>query len=270
MGAGFVRMAAAAVERRWRVAGPRTARGARSLGAGESDLLARLETRISHRDAMYGGDPRRYFAVGLSALRCVDEALDAAGSPAVRRVLDLPCGHGRVLRWLAARFPGAALTAGDVDADGVQWCARRLGATPAYSVADFDGLHLGQRFDLIWCGSLVTHLDEAAIAALLRLFARHLDTGGVAVVSTHGERAAEHMRAGRLDYLLEPAAMRRLLADHVDHGFGYADYPDHRGYGVSLAAREWVVDRAARSGLREVSFHPAGWDAHQDVIGLVA
>ena len=72
-------------------------------------------------------------------------------------ILDLPCGHGRVMRWLRATFPKASLTACDIDGDGVSFCAETFGARPALSSTDPEDLVLGT-FDLIWCGSLLTHL----------------------------------------------------------------------------------------------------------------
>lgn len=250
--------AAEAIRRRVRAAG-----AARTPG-----LPPGLDSTVSYRDGMYGGNGAHYFGVGRSALRCVEEAIDAADVRSVDRLLDMPCGHGRVLRWLAARFPSAALTASDVDADGVQWCARRFGATPAYSLPDFDQLSFGQEFDVIWCGSLVTHLDEPAIAALLRFFARHLADGGALVLTTHGERAANRMRGAELDYLIEPARMRGALQSFEATGFAYSHYPGTRGYGLSLTSRAWLAERARAAGLDAVHFSPAGWDDHQDVFGL--
>src|SRR5437870_5495298 len=81
-------------------------------------------------------------------------ALTAAGKTDVRRILDLPCGHGRVLRVLKAAFPGAALTACDIDRDGVDFCASRFGAEPVYSVEDPGRIPVRGPFDLIWVGSL--------------------------------------------------------------------------------------------------------------------
>src|SRR5581483_10052394 len=71
--------------------------------------------RISPRDEMYAGDADHYFGVGRSALRCVRLAMLAAGKQRVCRILDLPSGHGRVLRYLKAAFPEARLTACDLD-----------------------------------------------------------------------------------------------------------------------------------------------------------
>ena len=73
-------------------------------------------------------------------------------------MLDLPCGFGRVTRFLCARYPAASITVSDLDRDGVDYCAARFNAQAAYSVRDFRDLQLGGAYDLLWVGSLITHL----------------------------------------------------------------------------------------------------------------
>jgi SAM-dependent methyltransferase len=256
----------------WRAARDKRALLAdRSLTVAERRMLGRVSLRVSARDAMYGSGGSHYWRVGLSALRCIEEALAHAGSPPINRLLDLPCGHGRVLRWLAARFPDARLTACDLDRDGVDFCALRLGALPAYSVEDVGSLRLVGRFDLIWCGSLVTHLDGERIGALLEAFHRHLSHGGVLVLTSHGERAARRMRSAEMDYLLDDERLAHVLRDYERNGFGYADYPRADGYGVSIASPDWLRGTVtAVGGMREVWFRAAGWDDHQDVFAFSA
>jgi SAM-dependent methyltransferase len=170
----------------------------------------------------------------------------------------MPCGHGRVLRFLAARYPGAALVASDLDAGGVAFCSERFGAQAVLSTPDLADVELPGPFDLIWCGSLVTHLDAEANAALLDLFRRSLAPAGVAVVTTHGELVAERLRAGET-YQLDPGAARAVLRDYDSHGFGYADYPWSPGYGVSVSSRDWIAGTAGSAGLRVAHFAEHAW-----------
>lgn len=233
-------------------------------------LLRHVESRISPRDTMYAGDGAHYFKVGLSAMRALEEAIGRAKLSQVERVLDLPCGHGRVLRFLVERFPQAAFTACDLDRDGVDFCARTFGATPVYSDADLDALSFDTRFDLIWCGSLVTHLNEGATRALFRLFARQLAPGGLLVFTAHGDFVARRMPAGEFDYMLARAQIEEITKRYAATGFGYADYQEQEGYGVSLTAPSWIRAQLAEvGGLKEVYFGERVWDAHHDVYGYV-
>ena len=62
-------------------------------------LTARpVERAISPRDEMFEGDENHYFSVGTDALRLLRQSLAAVHAPEPRAILDLPCGHGRVLR----------------------------------------------------------------------------------------------------------------------------------------------------------------------------
>ncbi|HEY9405201.1 MAG TPA: class I SAM-dependent methyltransferase [Pyrinomonadaceae bacterium] len=241
-----------------------------TLAATERELLRQVDSRISPRDTMYTGDGAHYFKVGLSAMGIVEEALRRANLAEVGRVLDLPCGHGRVLRFLARRFPRAKFTACDLDRDGVDFCARAFGATPVYSLTDLDALSFDTPFDLIWCGSLITHLDAHATRALFRLFARHLAPGGLLLFSAHGDFVARRMPSGEFDYMLTPAQVETITRRYAETGFGYEDYAGEGGYGVALTSPAWIRARVGEvGGLKEVYFGERVWDAHHDAFGFV-
>jgi len=219
---------------------------------------------------MYDGDGVHYFKVGLSAISCINEALEGAGLKTVRRILDLPCGSGRVLRFLAQQFPEAEITACELERGPVEFCARTFGARPAYSSLDLDEVSFEKKFDLIWCGSLVTHLTEVGITALLSLFYRHLETGGLMIFTTHGDFVARRLPTRDFDYGLTPEQIDRIGSGYPATGYGFEDYPGDKGYGVSLTSAEWIRTRVRELGdLREVFFKERGWDNHQDVFGFV-
>jgi SAM-dependent methyltransferase len=252
----------------------------RTLPPAQRSLVGSVEHAASPNDSVSAGGWPHYLRVGLDAVRCIEAAIAATGTAQPSTVLDMPCGWGRVMRFLAARMPDASLTACDIVEDAVAFCARRFGARPVRSTPSFSDLDLGERFDLIWCGSLVTHIDGDGIDALLRLFARALAPGGLAVVTAHGEEAARRARDGDELYELDPEPARALLASYEDHGFGFAalagsladaDVAGHppAPYGISLTARAWMRAAAERAGLREAHFAAHDWDGHQDVYGLV-
>ena len=68
----------------------------------------------------------------------------------------------------------------------MDFCTAEFNATPVYSQEDIRRVSLDQFFDLIWCGSLFTHLDRDRWPAFLGFFADHLSPGGVLVFTTHG------------------------------------------------------------------------------------
>lgn len=241
-----------------------------TLTEAERALLAKVSSRIYPGDGMYHGDGTHYFKVGLSAIRCIDEALAGTPFTDVQRILDFPCGSGRVLRFLRQRFPDAEITACELDRGPVEFCVRTFGALPAFSSLNLDEVSLQQSFDLIWCGSLVTHLNECGIAALLRLFERHLETGGLMMFTTHGDFVARRLPTRDFDYGLAEEQIDVIGTNYPTTGYGFADYPDEKDYGVSLTSPDWIRARIRElGGLREVCFRERGWDNHQDVFGFV-
>ena len=220
---------------------------------------------ISPDDAMFLGDFAHYFNVGFSALRCIRIALTLANKQTCATILDLPCGHGRVLRILKAAFPGARLTACDLQKSAVDFCAAAFEATPAYGNEDPAGTKIQGRFDLIWCGSLFTHLDQNRWGSFLTFFEGLLSAGGVLVFTTHGRGCVRHMQEGTLNYGIEGS--RDLLDNYHRSGFGFANYPNDMNYGISASSPSWVLSQLERlPKLRILTYIERGWDDHQDVV----
>jgi SAM-dependent methyltransferase len=239
-----------------------------ALEAKERELLRQVETRISAGDGMYTGDGAHYYKVGLSAIRSIDQAIDAADLGSVKRILDLPCGHGRVLRFMVRRFPQAEITASDLDRKGVDFCGSVFGTEAVYSEPNLGQFALGGQFDLIWCGSLVTHLNDTGIRVLLAFFARHLLPEGLLIFTAHGERVIQLMRDREFEYGIAAESSAPIIDAYRKEGFGFADYPGASAYGISLTSPEWIGRAAAEVGLGEVYFRARGWDDHQDVYGF--
>lgn len=227
-------------------------------------LLRSVSLRVHRNDGMYiPASGRHYFSVGLSAVRCIERALAGGnGRRPVRRILDFPCGYGRVCRFLRVRFPDADITVYDTDRAARRFCARAFNVRSLRPDQD--------RFDLIWCGSLLTHLDERSSARLLRRFHRLLAPGGICVFTTHGRFAHSIIRDHKFTYALTVRAQEKILAEYRETGYGYADYDNSPGYGVSLAASEKIRGLAGEAGHWHETFYlNQGWDNHQDVWAYV-
>jgi len=231
---------------------------------------------ISPRDQMHcAGTPfadEHYFHVGASSLRCIDVALHSAGIERIdiRRVLDMPCGHGRVMRYIRAEFPHAEITACDLDRDGVDFCAKTFGAHRLYSQEDIKSIAVpGPGFDLIWVGSLFTHLQYERWREFLTFFRRSISDTGLLVFSTHGREAVHYARQKIVDYGIPAIALESSLSGFDAAGFGYGDYPDAQSYGVSFARPDWVFSQVADAGFQIVHFGERAWDDHQDIYACV-
>jgi SAM-dependent methyltransferase len=228
-------------------------------------------TEISPGDPVYS--PERhdaYFQWGESAVECIRLALLAAEREEPSSLLDFACGHGRVMRTLKAAFPGARLTACDIDRAGVDFCARTFGAIPVYSRADPAEVEIEDRFDLIWVGSMFTHLDGPRWPGFLKLFDSLLDPGGMLVFTTGGRFVIEKMKAGKQSLGLRGTQAEQLIADFVETGFGYQEYPRRPGWGLARASPAWVCSRLDEvPNMRLVSYVERGWLNRQDVVSCV-
>ncbi len=236
---------------------------------------------IAPDDAMHkDGDEPFYFQTGRAALGRMRRALALAGKSDPGRILDLPSGHGRVLRMLRGAYPEARITACDIEAGAVAFCAEAFGAIPVVSRPDPAEIDFGAEFDLIWCGSLLTHLDEARWHAFLDLFERSLAPEGVLVFTTSGRRVVQilsrglefgeeqerlaglspaqhrrHARSGKARastaelcdasvakrwYDLPASTTERVLRDYAETGFGFSPYEWTDDFGLTVASPAWV------------------------------
>jgi SAM-dependent methyltransferase len=261
---------------------PATVPAIEALKRYPSDVIS----TISPNDGMHVHDVSEdatiaYFEHGRAALDAIRLVLLAAQKERVERILDMPSGYGRVMRFLKAEYPQAALTACDVIREGVDFCVETFGARALYGREDPAELETEQRFDLIWCGSLLTHVDAPLWSAFLDFFESVLEPEGVLVFTTNGRSAEAQLRDPELgEQLLKDPARRKLLRRYDRRNFGYADYIADREfraavsmpkrYGLSLARPSWVcglVDRRPR--LQLLTYMENRWST-QDVVACMA
>jgi SAM-dependent methyltransferase len=231
--------------------------------------MAALIKDISPNDRMVTPRyPDTYFLWGDSAVRCIRLAMDAVGKETVHNVLDFPCGHGRVLRTIKATFPEATLTASDIDQDGVDFCATTFGAKGIYSNDDLEAVYLGEDFDLIWVGSLFTHLPAVRWRPFLSFLHNRLAQDGLLVFTVHGPWYAEQIRAGRSPLGgVSESALADMLREYDTDGFGFTEYPGRGNYGLSLSSPTTVTKNLEEfDQMRLALYLERGWRGHQDIV----
>ena len=222
---------------------------------------------ISPNDGMFEGDADAYFAVGRTAADAILGILEQHGPKHIGKILDFGCGHGRVLRYLSGVFPTAAITAADMLHDGVDFCAQTLGAEALYVDREIGRVMTDDRFDLVWAGSVVTHLDRHEILSLLDYLASVLTFAGLLIFSNHGHLAYQWLKNEEFEYGLEEHARIRCLERFEQTGFAYSHYPGMGDYGLSFADETNVREMAEEVRLEVLDYLPRGWGhGHHDLV----
>ncbi len=253
------------------------------MSIGDQIIALQALRAISSQDSMYNQRSsadiaqRHYFAVGLSGIGAIFSACQVAHSignldEKILDILDFGCGHGRIARFIRAAFPNATVWCTDRDLNGVEYCVNALGCA-----AVADPLPAGS-MDLIWLGSVFTHLPSSAARSLLGYLVPALKPSGIIVFTTQGrysyerlrqydwERASEHPWE---NYNLPREKIEVICEGFETAGYGYSDYREDGGYGVSIVRPEWYARQCADIGLRQVYFNERGFDNHQDVLGFM-
>jgi len=206
-----------------------------------------VDRTLAPRDGMLAQEAditltEQYFDLGRRALELIHFSSELCDKPHYPNILDLPCGHGRVLRWLRAHYGYADITACDLDRDGVDFCAKQFGAKPVYSLPDLQ-LPFQSQFDLIWVGSLVTHLRRDRWLATLDCLVKWTKECGVIVFTTQGRTVSSLLARGRRN-VAENIDKPALLEEYARTGFAYQRYFESNeveDYGLALSSPEWVM-----------------------------
>jgi SAM-dependent methyltransferase len=245
-----------------------------------SDLAA-LFSKLSVHDRVVGtpidkddnmrssGREAHYFSVGLDALRNVLIAIASAKIQKVGRILDYPSGFGRVTRYLRAAFPDVAIDVGDIWEKAVRQCAASYSAEIISN--DWNASSDEKpAYDIIFCGSLVTHLPENKSVELLDFFSRRLTAGGVAIVSTCGRTNLGREQVSFNEKVFQTKEKLVALAQLYECGqYAFVDYPGQPGYGRSFIPVSWFQDYVRRNSNCSIcGYFEAGWDSNQDVVVL--
>jgi SAM-dependent methyltransferase len=205
-----------------------------------------------------------YYPVGASAALSVFESLVASPTQEVRTVLDFGCGYGRVARHIRPMFPNATFYFSDNERDAIEFCAGQFDGTAVPSATDLADLSLPPDMDLIWVGSVFTHLDYGRMAILFAKLFDALGTNGTLIITTHGTRCLE--MAAAYPYIGQDR-WERIVSSYTSTGVGFEPYAgDPNEWGVSLMTPGKVWELAsAHPKARMIHFKEAGWADHQDV-----
>lgn len=223
-----------------------------------------LDRTIFADDQMYRDNSDHYFSCGKSAADVLAAAARLT-NVTPETILDYGAGAGRVTRWLKMIFPAARIYACDVRADDMEFLRATFGAETWVVSPDVDTLDIPHCADLVWAGSVVTHLSRRDAAVLIAKLLSACNPGGLVAFSFHGSSVLSRGHAG----YIHKAAWARIKLGYYLTGYGYADYKGQKSYGISVCSPAWIV-QLARS-MSDVQIKLLGerlWDDHHDVVVL--
>jgi len=146
----------------------------------------------------YGPDDQAYVSGGerhvIDMTRLLeDKGFSVAGA---KRILEFGCAAGRMISHLPQIAPNAELWGVDIRAQHIRWCVENL--TPAIHFATTTTVaHLpfeDRYFDLIFCGSVFTHIEDIQESWLLEL-GRILRPSGKLYITIHDEHTVRLLDA---------------------------------------------------------------------------
>lgn len=232
------------------------------------EAYERVSGVISPADGMFQGNIGHYFSCGASALNVISAAIGLAGMADVKSILDFGSGAGRVTRWLRAAFPNAELSVTDIREGDLAFCATEFAASTWASGIAIDELSAPRTYDVIWVGSVVTHLSYQSTTRMVWKLLSFLAPKGLLIVSMHG-RFAHSNGAGGKNYGIVDGWAEVEQGYLGPAGYGYVDYPNQTGYGISLTKPSWTAGLVeAMPEHRLVLFSERAWDGHHDVVAI--
>ena len=202
-------------------------------------------------DLLQGYSPEEHLTYGRRDMSAMLEVLKRAGvtPQTLDRVLDFGCAAGRMLRFYP-QVPGKTEVWGvDIGAKYITWCQQHL--SPPFLFAMSTTLpHLpfeDNYFDLIYCGSVFTHISDLADTWFLEL-RRTLRRGGYAYITIHDKRTIELLftkYADSNDHTEFVQQVRQfvertsvLSQDYASFSFG-ADPESQVFYDVEYLVQKW-------------------------------
>lgn len=185
------------------------------------------------------------------------------------QVLDFGAGYGRITRYLVDTWGSENVTICDIVPRAVAFCENTFGVKGFVVGRNLQDSECSQEFDIIFAGSVFTHLPPSKWQEVLDWFHEHLAPQGLIIFTVAGPRVAELVANGDRDKMSELEA-KTFMAAYEYTGFAYTNYPNatEQGFehGKSLASPRWVSSFLERhTKLRLRMYTERGWWRRQDV-----
>ena len=173
-------------------------------------------------------------------------------------VLDFGCGCGRTLRWFAGQTTASRFYGTDIDAEAISFCRGSMKQISFSINGPLPPLEYpAAQFDLIYCISVFTHLNEEYQLRWLAELQRVAKPGGILLLSVHGEHCWHNLPVQQVSRLREQGFL--FLAQDVWKGI----FPNW--YQTAFHTEDYV-GRVFSRYFSVVEYVPRGISDYQDLV----
>lgn len=211
------------------------------MGRQEEKVINRI---IHPKDSMYYTNAdltdevlsEKYWAWAESAVRICKRVNRNA-----KHILDFGGAYGRCSRVFVEEFPDATVTVHDRIEDCIIFCRDVLGQDVAQTEEEIPRNY----FDLIWCGSVFTHLPQNRWEYTFELLSDCLRPNGHLVFTTSSERATIGIEKvkNKPNYGVPIEAKGRFVNSYRKYGYAFQQYPsidvETEMYGCCHTSLDW-------------------------------
>jgi SAM-dependent methyltransferase len=214
-------------------------------------------------------------AGGLYEADLVVNALASAGVDVadISRALDFGCSSARVVRVLAAAYPGTVWLGCDPNGPAISWAIANLPGIEFFVNGDHPPLQIADgALDLAYAVSIWSHFEPALGLRWFEDMRRVIRPGGHLVCTTHGFTSVAFYATQELRTAEQS---QQILDDLYGHGWWYAAEFGEEGdwgvvnpdWGTAFLSPEWVLAQLSPSW-RILEFAPGANHENQDVYVL--
>lgn len=188
-----------------------------------------------------------YFSVGY---RTAKQLAALVNEKPIKSFLDFGAGYGRVARFLPALFPGVTLSVSDIKPESVVFCKTQLLLHGFDHSANASEANIEDTYDVIFAGSVFTHLPRSSAEDWLDVLSEATNPGGTLIFSIHNIAAYGFASRGDFHFHLDSEdAFFSWVEDSISEAESYGS-----SYVSESLAKKWMTDRGFSCNIQPKAF----------------
>jgi 2-polyprenyl-3-methyl-5-hydroxy-6-metoxy-1,4-benzoquinol methylase len=230
----------------------------------KEELPSNLNTTISKNDLMFLITLHKYeietafikyLQIGFEARNQLKNVIEQTlgGFDKINSFLDFASGHGRLTRFLVHDIDPKKMHICEIKEDALNFQSEQFGVNTIQSTISPNDFETTQQYDLIFVGSLFTHLDKSSFEGWLVKLSQILSNNGVLIFTTHNQRSKSEF-----EYI---QYSEDIMFTEIDGTLSNADQ-----YGTSFVSESFVRNVLGEYfDQNNVIRKSLGWNNSQDI-----